>query len=169
MRRPAKKTRPVIKFKHPVDVEVYKSGFELFESVRQLDIAKLARSARAEIEVGYIKTDSCRRIVRAVIRKGMVTALKIDSSDDKRAPSSPELTRLLNEVQRKAPGIPERPPRLPVSVATFMADPGGFASETIYCWSICLYGHCLICCKIESTGQWMCSTNGFTIKPPKRQ
>jgi len=161
--------RPAAKFKFTLDVEVYRPEFELFESVRYLDLAKLERSARAEIEVGTIKTDCCRQIVRAVIRKDRVTALKIEAAPhDKLAPAPPELTRLLTEIQRKAPKIPERSPRLPVPVAAFMNNPGRITTDSIRCWSVCYKGTCVVCCQSETTGMWLCSPDGFIVRARKK-
>ena len=166
MARSGRKKRPATKLRFSLDVEVYRPELELFESMRYLDAAKLERAARAEIEVGYVKTDCCRQIVRALIQKGMVTALRIDaSSKEKHAAAPPELTRLLNEVERKAPGIPERGPRLPVPVALFMNRASGLTTEgAVRCWKVCYKGTCVICCQSETTGLWLCSPEGFIIK-----
>lgn len=169
MARSGGKKRLAAKYKFSLDVEVYRPEVELFESIRYLDAARLERAARAEIEVGYIKTDCCRQIVRALVQKGMVTALRIDAtSKEKNAAAPPELTRLLNEVQRKAPGIPERGQRLPVPVAVFMNNARGITTEgAVRCWSVCYKGTCVTCCQSETTGLWLCSPDGFIIKSPK--
>jgi hypothetical protein len=160
--------RPAAKFKFTLDVEVHRPEFELFESVRHLDLAKLQHSARAEIEVGTINTDCCRQIVRAVIRKDRVTALKIAAAPHgKLASAPPALRRLLSEIQRRAPKLPARSPRLPVSVAAFMNNPGRITTDSIRCWSVCYQNTCVICCQSETTGMWLCSADGLIVRPPK--
>ncbi len=129
MARLSRKKGPAAKFKFSLDVEVQRPEFELFEPMQYLDAAKLERAAQAEIEVGYVETDCCRLIVRALIQKGKVTTLRIDApSKEKNAAAPPELTRLLKEVQRTAPRITERGPRLPVPVAVFMNDARGLSA-----------------------------------------
>lgn len=164
--RPAKKNRPLASFRFPVDVEVYRPEFEPLGSLAHLDVEKLSRAAHAEIELGYVKTGCCPLLVRAVVRKGKVTEIRAASSaEGKPESASPGLERVLEEARRRMGGGKGRPPRLPVPVAVFMQNLGDISTETITCISICFFEHCLICCKVESTGQWMCSTRGFTIKP----
>ena len=167
MAQSAKKSRPVATFKHPVTVEVYRSEFEVFASVRHLDTAKLARAASAEVEVGCIKNSCCPQMVRAVIKKGLVTGLAIDSCpESKQERPSAEIVRLLNLAQRRASKPGNRPPRFPIPVATFMRQAATISSDTITltCVSICIHGACILCCKNEGTGEWTCSTKGIVVK-----
>ncbi len=167
MARSGRKKPPVAKFEFSLDVEVHRPELELFESMQYLDVAKLEQAARAEIEVGYIKTDCCRLIVRALIQKGKVRALRIEAPSKEKNAAPPELTRLLNQVQRKAPGVPEGRPRLPVPVAVFMNDARGLSTEGVRCWQVCYKETCVICCQSETTGMWLCSSGGFIIKSRK--
>jgi len=165
MARSAKSKKSAGKFEVSLDVAVVRPKFEVLESVRYLDAAKLERAARAEVEVGFVRTDCCRKIVRAVIRKGKVTALTLEEdSDEKGSRASPELALLLNEVERKAPKGPGRGPRLPVPVAVFLKNPGLFGGDSIRCWQVCYQNTCVICCQSEQTGMWLCSADGFIVK-----
>ncbi len=167
MARPVKKHLSAAKFNVSLDVEVHRPEFELFESMQYLDVAKLEQAARAEIEVGYVETDCCRLIVRALIQKGKVTALRIEAPSKEKNAAPPELKRLLNEIQRKAPAIPERGPRLPVPVAVFLNNARGLSTEGVRCWQVCYKETCVICCQSETTGMWLCSSGGFIIKSRK--
>jgi hypothetical protein len=138
--------------------------------MKHLDAGKLARADRAEIELGYLKNTCCPHTVRAVIKKGMVTSLAIDSCPE--APKErplPEIVRLLNQAQRKTSRPGRRPPRFPIPVATFMRQAATISTDTITltCVSICIHGACILCCKNVETGEWTCSTKGIVVKPPK--
>ncbi len=98
MARSTKPPRPLTTLRHTARVEVRRAEFELLASVPHLDVAKLARVARGEIEVGYFRTDCCRQFVRAIVQKGMVTELVVEPcSDDKPEPASPELVASLED------------------------------------------------------------------------
>jgi hypothetical protein len=167
--RSAKHPRPLLTFKHPAKIEIYRPEFELFGSVAHLDVAKLARTGHAEIELGRLKTSCCSPIVRAVIRKGMVTELRVDRSrDGKSELVTAEFSRLLDLACRRVRQRSRGPGRLPIPVARFMSVAQEISTETLNCFSICLFGHCFICCRVESTKQWVCSTIGIVVKPPKQ-
>src|SRR5437868_5904317 len=77
--------------------------FEALDAIRHLDVKALAKSARAEIGLGYINSCCERQMVRAVIRKGMVTGLRVDEPPKKgRTPISPELAKLLRMARNAA-------------------------------------------------------------------
>jgi hypothetical protein len=168
MARSRKQLRPILTFRHPVRIEIYRPQFQLFGSVLQLNVDKLARAAHTEIELGTLETSCCSRIVRAVIRKGMVTELRVDrSGDNKSEPITPELSGLLDQARRRVRQRRRGPGRLPMPVAKFMSVAQEVSTETLNCFSICFFGHCFICCRVESTKQWFCSTIGIVVKPPK--
>jgi hypothetical protein len=169
MARLTKQPRPLLAFKHPVRIEVYRPEFDLFTSVAHLNITKLARAARAEIELGTLKTSCCSPIVCALIRKGMVTELRVNPCPEgKSEPLTPECIRLLNLARRRARQRRSGPGPLPMPVAKFMSVAQEISTETLNCFSVCLFGHCLICCHIQSTDRWVCSTIGIVVKPPKQ-
>ena len=146
-----------VTLKHPVEVRVERARFELFEGVQHLDMAALERARRAEIEIGYIKTDCCRQLVRAVIRKGEVTKLKLEPcEEDEKRPVSPELAKLLKTAARRTEPSGERPPKFPIPVARFFANAGLISVDVLVCVKICFLGHCITCCKLEGRDDYIC-------------
>ena len=89
MARSAKRHAALTTFRHPVRVEVRRPVFQPMASVGQLDVAKLERAARAEIELGYFRTGECRQFVRATVRKGMVTELVLEPCSDRKLEGAP--------------------------------------------------------------------------------
>ncbi len=157
MAKPTKRSPTSTTLKYPVEVRVERAKFELFEGVQHLDIAALERARRAEIEVGYVKTDCCRQLVRAVVRKGEVTKLKLEPCDeDGKQPASPELTKLLKTAARKTEPTGERPPKFPIPVAKFIAKAGLISVDVLVCVRICFLGHCITCCKLEGRDDYIC-------------
>ncbi len=155
MPRSTKKSRTLATIKQPVTVQVRRPDFELLDSVRLLDLDKLSRTARAEIEVGYVKTDCCTQLVRAIVRKGMVTELRVEPfSKDESTPVSPALKRLLNLARAKAKASGTRPARLPMPVAQFMQNADDISITVITCFQICLFGWCIACC--VNGDYWFC-------------
>ena len=69
----------VTAFRHPVRVEVRRPKFERSASLAYIDVDKLGRAARAEFAVGYFEVGRCRRTVVAVVRRGVVTALRVEA------------------------------------------------------------------------------------------
>jgi hypothetical protein len=65
-------------FRYPVRVEVRQPKFERSAALAYLDVAKLTRAVRAEFALGHIEAGRCRKAVLAVVRRGMVTALRVE-------------------------------------------------------------------------------------------
>ena len=144
----AKRSTSRATFTHAVRVEVRRLPFHLLESVRQLDVDKMARSASARFEVGYFETGDCRQLVRAVVRRGMVTGLEADPCPgDATEPAPRELARVMTEARRRlGPGGP--PVRFPMPVARFVSQAAGLTIKTMVCVQICLFRRCWVCCKV---------------------
>ncbi len=145
----------VTTFRYPIRVEVRRPKFERSASLAYLDVAKLTRAARAEFEVGHFEAGCCRKMVRAVVRKGMVTALRVEPcAQCKSIRLTPELQSMLKVAQRRIGRRGDRPWR-PMSVVQFMS----VAYVWIDCHEICvtIWGHrvCLFCCKFG--GRWGCT------------
>ena len=146
MARTAKRSRPVASFTHPIKVEVHKPRVEVLESVRHLDIGNLKRSA-AEIEVGYLATRRCRQLVRATLRKGMVTKLVLEPcAEQERMKITPEIARVLEEARRQVMSKGRHAPEFPMPIEDFMSDIAAAVDETIICIHICIWRYCLDCC-----------------------
>ena len=141
-----KQQRRSITFTQPMRVRVQQPEVEILASVKHLDVNELARAARAEIELGYVKTNCCHQLIRAVVRKGMVTRLVVEPPSKRGGTRvSPELRRMLNAARRRA--SPRRQPGpLPMPVAPFLANAARFSIQTIWCFQICIFGWCIACC-----------------------
>ena len=112
----------------------------------------MKRAPRAEIEVGFFESKSCRRPVRAIVEKGMVTRLQVepcsDATEDK--PVSPELRKLLKAAAREARSRRcSTKHELPLPVGEFVANAEAIVRQ-IDCFCICFFGYCIICC-IDTT------------------
>ena len=101
MAKRAIRNRPLLSIDHSVKIEIRQAKLTPLESLKHLDVAKLKKASRAEVELGHIEGGCCSQLVRAVIRKGMVTDIAIDQCPDA-AKVTPDLARLLNKARRKA-------------------------------------------------------------------
>ncbi len=145
----------VTTFRYPIRVEVRRPKFERSASLAYIDVAKLARAARAEFEVGHLEAGCCRKAVLAVVRRGMVTALRVEAcAQCKPVRITPELQALLKVAQRRI-GRRRNAPFRPMSVAQFMSRTTeltivvGTCSES--CFTIGGYGFCVVCCGFGSS------------------
>ena len=144
----------VATFRYPIRVEVRRPRFERSVSLAYIDVAKLARVARAEFEVGHFEAGCCRKAVLAVVRRGTVTALRVEAcAQCTPVRMTPELQAMLKTAQR-AMGRHRNRPFRPMSVAQFMSG----VAETIvegtcseFCLTIGGYGVCFVCCGFGST------------------
>jgi hypothetical protein len=176
MARTASRSRPVARFSHPAKVDVYLPTFELLKSVRHLDIDRLARAASAEFEVGYFKTRCCQYLVRAVVRRGMVTKLVSEPGPDSgQMAVSREFANLLDVARRRAmQTLGRRSSRLPMPLHVFMRDPAAAVTmdePSVWCFKICIYGYCLECCLFKFPGDrygtWGCGISREPSSPSK--
>ena len=69
----------VAAFRYPMRVEVRRPKFVRSASLAYIDAARVARAACAEFEVGHFDAGCCRKAVLAVVRRGMVTALRVEA------------------------------------------------------------------------------------------
>ena len=157
MARPAKRSRPLATFRHSTRIEVRRPQFRLLAAVRQLDVDRLARAARAEIEVGYYEASCCRQLVKAIVRNGKVTELTGEPcSNGKPGRPHGELLRVLNAAGRRL-ASDGPPPRLPMPVATFLGSAARITIRWTECVEICIFqGFCFVCCRHAGTNDWSC-------------
>jgi len=156
--RTAKQQRPLARFTHPVKIEIRQAVITPLKSVAQLDIGKLERAARAEVELGYIEGGCCRQLVRAIVRKGMVTDLAVEPCPETMSRrAGPELVRLLKVAQRRARAAAGgRRPTLPTPVAAFLGNLA-LSVKGLSCFEICLFGWCIACCtRTDIDADWIC-------------
>ncbi len=144
----------VTTFRYPIRVEVRRPKFERSASLAYIDVAKLGRAARAEFEVGHFEAGCCRKAVLAVVRRGVVTALRVEACEEcKPVRLTPELQTMLNVAGRRI-GRRRDAPFRPMPVAQFMTGVAytiieGTCSEV--CFTIGGYGACVVCCGFDSS------------------
>jgi hypothetical protein len=150
MARRNSKTRPLVSFNQPVMVQVHEPAFTLARSLRFLDIAVLAKAARAEVEIGEIDGGCCHHKVRVTIRKGMVVKLHADPcKKEGQARLPPDLAKVVKESVRRVRAKRGRARSLPVPVSTFFASSAAarlITVETLRCIRLCIFGICVTCC-----------------------
>jgi hypothetical protein len=158
-----KRSPGTLVIRRSVPIEVTPLPFQPLESVRNLDLDRLARVKSARIEIGHYETGCCRRVVRAVIRNGMVTNFELEPCK-KPVHMTPEMKGIIRDAHqalraRKAPGQ-----KFPFPVQQL---PGAVAKIKYSIWvcvRICCFGYCLTCC-IDTTwvsSIWLkCGTSGM--------
>jgi hypothetical protein len=141
----------VTTFRYPIRVEVRRPKFERSASLAYIDVAKLARAARAEFELGHFEAGGCRKAVVGIVRRGMVTALRVEPcAQCKPVRLTPELQAVLKVAQRRI-GRRRDGPFRPMSVARFMSRVAELVSD---CYIICIGRLCVYCCEIGP--RWDC-------------
>jgi hypothetical protein len=135
----------VVTMQYPARVEISQPELELSPSLAHLDVARLAKAASAELEVGFVNSGCCRQALRASIRKGKVTALYAESCRDGK-PASPELAKLIHAARRRVMGPKAQPKWQPVPVADFLENVALLSVDAWVCIKFCLFGHCFMCC-----------------------
>ena len=159
MARSQKRTPRSIVLRQNVAVEVTEAPFHTFDSVRQLDVARLSRAAKARFEVGYFETECCRQAVHAIVKKGMVTELELEPCKSP-VRMTPELEKLLKAGAKKLASGRRGSSPLPVPVSEFLADPVGLTIQIKGCIKICIFGYCVWCCFTSSPRWWSrCGVN----------
>ncbi len=138
---------------YPMRIERVRPTFTRLASVAQLDREKLARAAGLRIEIGYLSTGQCRQLVRATVRRGMVTGFDIEpckTATTRRAPR--EVVQLVRRAERAAVRrAGGRAPR-PMPVNRFLAQAAQIVIETVTCFRICFLGSCIYCCTTKWVG-----------------
>jgi hypothetical protein len=140
----------VARFRYPSLVEVRRVAFKRSPFLSYLDIAKLTRATSVELEVGHFETGCCRTAVLAVVRRGIVKALRLERcTESKPVRLTPELQKMLKTAQRRIGGR-DRPFRpMPVSQLISRAL-GEIIDEGCdeFCFITILgYEICVLCCK----------------------
>lgn len=135
----------VAAFQLPIRVEVRQPKFVRSASLAYIDAAKLARAAHAEFEVGHFDAGCCRRPVVAVVRRRMVTALRVEAcAECKPVRLTAEAQAVLNAARRRM-GRREKPFR-PMPVAQFLSGVSGIIVWPNCYWICITTSLCLFCC-----------------------
>ena len=125
MARASKQRSRSITINQRVRVTITPAPFHLFESVRQLDVARLKRAARQRIEVGYFESECCRRMVHAVVRKGQVVKLELEPCEGG-APATADTEQVARAALKRLGVKPGGGKVLPVPVETFVSNAARF-------------------------------------------
>ena len=150
MARPTR-VKAAAAFRYPVRVEVRRPKFERSAALAYIDLAKLARAARAEFEVGHFETRCCRRTVLAVVRRGVVTALRVPACAECKAVRLTTERQALLRLARRRIGARERRFR-PMPVAQFIRRAAELP-RLGECHEVCFitifgYDICWFCCDV---------------------
>jgi hypothetical protein len=139
---------PVLaEFSVPMKVEVRKPEFEPLASLKSLDLKRLSKGNH-KIEVGFLKGGCCRKLVRAIVRNGMVMGFEAEPcSETRTAAPSKQLMGIINKARSK---VASGKKFKPVPLATLARSNSAMLAGLIIwgggCILICCFGHCIMCC-----------------------
>jgi|SRR6185436_1679200 len=138
-----------------VAVRVTPVPFTPLATLDALDVGRLKRAARKRIEVGYFESECCRRMVYAIVRKGMVVKLELDPCEGE-VQTTPETEQVIKSALARMRAGKGGRKVLPVPVERFMANAPGLIIQIWGCIRICCFGYCLFCCYDLSSklGAW---------------
>jgi hypothetical protein len=149
MARSSKKVRVLRTLKYPVTLQAHEPEFEQID-LHYLDVDAVTRAARTEIPLGFIKTCCCgAQLLRAEIRKGMVTAIRIDEPAKKeRTPISRDFAKMLRELRRNIQKRNRPAQKFPIPVSEFLNKSIAYdiIVQTLQCVRICFWSWCITCC-----------------------
>jgi len=148
------RSKPFLTFKHTVDMQVHLPEFEPLDSLKFLDYRRFEKGTH-KVEVGFLLGGCCRKLVRAIVTKGMVTAFEVEPCKESK-PASPAMTAILKQAHQRilAQAGKWQPVRLSdfakVSAIDLLAEAGCFTvcdESAIFCYTCCvnIYGfHCTL-------------------------
>ena len=154
----AKRVKALAHFTHQAKVEIRQAVITPLEAVKHLDIAKLEKTARAEIEIGFVEGGCCRQLVRAIVRRGKVTGLAVEPcSDTELRKAGTDLRRVLEIARQRAKAAAKgRGPTFPTPVKSFFSELA-ISVKGLTCFEICIFGWCVACCtRTDIDADWFC-------------
>jgi hypothetical protein len=92
------KSKPFLTFKHSVDMQVYLPEFERLGSLKFLDYRRYEKGTH-KVEVGFLAGGCSRRLVRAIVNKGMVTGFEVEPCKESR-PATPAMNAILKKAYK---------------------------------------------------------------------
>ena len=155
----AARKKSVRKVSVDAQVEVSRVPFVRSSGLRYLDLERLERAKSAVVELGRFESECCDRVMRAEVRRGLITRIEVDPCHDsgKGLPAA-EMAMLLKRAGLKPP---RGGPKLPVPIAHVLEprDPTGpiiDVKDWWYCERICVViwntTICFTCCTVTSPG-----------------
>lgn len=155
MARAAKSSSRSFIVNQRVAVKVTPVPFTPLATLKHLDVARLKRAGQQRIEVGYFESECCRRMVYAVVRKGMVVKLELDPCEGE-VKTTPETEQVIKAALARMRAGKRGGKVLPVPVERLASNAAGLIIQIWGCIKICCFGYCLFCCYDISSklGAW---------------
>ena len=147
MAKASNMSKVAAEFSAPVKVQVRLPEFEPLASLKSLDVKRLSKGNH-KIEIGFVKGECCRNLVRAIVKDGMVTGCEIEGCKGlpKTAPPR-ELLAIVDKARKKAARGQKWKP---IPVAQLVRSNRRILDLIIVigggCILICIWGHCILCC-----------------------
>jgi hypothetical protein len=147
MAKASSKSKVAAKFSAPVKVQVRLPEFEPLASLKSLDLKRLSKGNH-KIEIGFVTGGSCRNLVRAIVKNGMVTGCEIQGCKGLPKTTPPRELRAVIDKARKMAARGRR--WKPIPVAQLVSSNARIHDLIIItgggCIFICIWGYCLMCC-----------------------
>jgi hypothetical protein len=127
----------------PVTVTIKPGEFHYLKTLESVDQGKL-RKGKHTIEVGYLQTPTCKKLVKAVVINGMITDFEVEPCKGGVLPSA-ELRKVMTLALKKYTGGAGRP--RPIPIAQFIAQEIEVGGRFPCIWIIVggwVFGCCLI-------------------------
>lgn len=146
------KQSPILTFEHAFKVEVFAPVFEPLSSIDSLDVKKLS-TGRHRIAIGFLKGGCGKKLVHAIIRKGIVESIEAETCEDSEEAISEEIKALFLHAIKELDSIDYWEP-VPVKKFLAMVKNGSYpprAGTGAGCFYVCYSIYCLFCCKSTAT------------------
>lgn len=147
-----------IKLRQAVEFEFVPAAFVPFQSLKTLDVGKLETARHAVVEFGQFESEFCKRTVRALIKDGQVTEIKLDDCKDANRKVTPAFAKLFARADAKLKRSRTPAPKLPMPVTSVFLRRSAFGDVEIktdvvngqICCTVCIniFGTniCTFCC-----------------------
>jgi hypothetical protein len=109
-----------LEYPYPLKVEIRAAEFDQYSSLPYLDVSKLSKGNH-KIEVGIVKGGCCGLRAFAIVKAGMVVAVKVEPCPESKKPLSKKDRALVAAAYKQIGG--RQPKWEPVSVEDFFGKP----------------------------------------------
>jgi hypothetical protein len=138
------KSKPLLSFRHKVDIEVGLLEFQPLESVKFLDYRRYEKG-KHRVEIGFVEGGCDRKLVRAIVTHGMVTGFDVEPcAESKFVPGG--MKAILEEVRKRVSA--KAHPWRPIPISDLAKVPARELLESVGCFRVCETNgaFCYICC-----------------------